>query len=925
MNKIELLFTGNSSSAVKAARETEAAVGRVGESAKASSSGLSSAFAGASKGALALTKAFAPLVLALGTVEFAKGAIEGAENLRKAQESLAAAIEHTGGNAAQLVGSYAATAKAAAQFGINQTEATQALAKATLLTGDAARAQRAYTEAVLISKATGRDLNSVLTATAKGQDGITTSLRRYGILVSKTETGQQQLNQVMKTFGGQAAANTSQADKLRANFENLQTTLGTALLPAFNKIVTALNRVVVFLESPAVAKAAKLFAGVFVNIFKQLDSVVDAFVDAFHGNWGNLWSDVQAIVVGSFRNIFGFLAAVGARLAPIAVWLGETMANGIVSGMNGVGSAIAGIMQGAINVVIAAINAMISKVNSVKWGSVDTHIPGVGKIGGFGGLGIGKIGGVSGLGAAVNVSAPFSPGALPSFNLPGIGGLNFGGGGSGLGSGLPTGSGLPDPGVGTGAGGGTKTTPNAKIPAAWAHALAVFRDNMTKAQLMVLKDQEDATIKAIEAETGVQDKTGAIDRVKAAYQSAAGKLQAKISAQQLKAAHATIAEIEKAATGAAATLALAQAAGKPAQVILVDQQRLLADYQKEAAELSARVAASSGKAKTAYQTALTTIREKVQSTHDAVVSSLQGLAQTAAASLQTVIGQVQQAADLALGQQFFQGGLQTPSEAKLAAMQSEDTRQALAQALTDAQAQLESDLSAQADAATIAQDKEAADQAQRAIDENNLAIQATAERAQADKDFATAEFNLNAQIDGLSKNVGDGSDVFASLNVLLAGFGINLSALTDAGGTGLLSQLTSAISDTVSAFQALTAALGGKVTPAGAGAAAAGSLAAAFGLSPGAAARAGIGSGGATFTIPGFATGGIVTMPTLAMIGEAGPEAVIPLDRYGGKGVTISFAGANIYGAPTRQILDSWAAGIASALERRGTGMAIAR
>jgi SLT domain-containing protein len=38
-----------------------------------------------------------------------------------------------------------------------------------------------------------------------------------------------------------------------------------------------------------------------------------------------------------------------------------------------------------------------------------------------------------------------------------------------------------------------------------------------------------------------------------------------------------------------------------------------------------------------------------------------------------------------------------------------------------------------------------------------------------------------------------------------------------------------------------------------------------------------------------LAQGGIVTSPTLAMIGEAGPEAVIPLNRAGGMGM-----GANI-------------------------------
>ena len=43
-------------------------------------------------------------------------------------------------------------------------------------------------------------------------------------------------------------------------------------------------------------------------------------------------------------------------------------------------------------------------------------------------------------------------------------------------------------------------------------------------------------------------------------------------------------------------------------------------------------------------------------------------------------------------------------------------------------------------------------------------------------------------------------------------------------------------------------------------------------------------TGGAGLAVPAMATGGIVTGPTLALIGEAGPEAVIPLDRLGSMG-----------------------------------------
>ena len=43
-----------------------------------------------------------------------------------------------------------------------------------------------------------------------------------------------------------------------------------------------------------------------------------------------------------------------------------------------------------------------------------------------------------------------------------------------------------------------------------------------------------------------------------------------------------------------------------------------------------------------------------------------------------------------------------------------------------------------------------------------------------------------------------------------------------------------------------------------------------------------------------FADGGIVTKPTLGLVGEAGPEAIIPLTKagaLGGGGITINIAG----------------------------------
>ena len=73
-----------------------------------------------------------------------------------------------------------------------------------------------------------------------------------------------------------------------------------------------------------------------------------------------------------------------------------------------------------------------------------------------------------------------------------------------------------------------------------------------------------------------------------------------------------------------------------------------------------------------------------------------------------------------------------------------------------------------------------------------------------------------------------------------------------------------------------------------------------------------------------LAAGGIVTAPTFALVGEAGPEAVVPLDRWNGGGITINlhFAKGFMTGSP-RAIANELSRPIADALERLGPGMAL--
>jgi hypothetical protein len=66
------------------------------------------------------------------------------------------------------------------------------------------------------------------------------------------------------------------------------------------------------------------------------------------------------------------------------------------------------------------------------------------------------------------------------------------------------------------------------------------------------------------------------------------------------------------------------------------------------------------------------------------------------------------------------------------------------------------------------------------------------------------------------------------------------------------------------------------------------------------------GIGGSGFDVPDIpmlAQGGIVTSPTLAMIGEAGPEAVIPLNRAGGMGMGGNTITVNVNGGDPNAVV----------------------
>lgn len=300
----------------------------------------------------------AGLALAGGLALGIEKSFAAGEKLKVAQDSLTTAIKHTGGNVDVLTGQYTKTAQAAAQFGVNQTDATTALARSTELTGNAAAAQRAYQEALVISKATGKDFNAVLTATAKGQEGITTSLQRYGIEVAKGTPGVKQYTDVMGRFGGQAAANTTATQQLSANFQNLTANLGTLLIPVVNKVASVLTALTGFLQKH-------------MTLTKVLIGVVAGLTAGLLALSAATWAVNVAMDANPIGIVIVALAALGTALV-IAWEKSRTFRNVVIGAWNDIKSTTSAVFDFVKSVITGTINGAITAFKDVK--SFATHL-----------------------------------------------------------------------------------------------------------------------------------------------------------------------------------------------------------------------------------------------------------------------------------------------------------------------------------------------------------------------------------------------------------------------------------------------------------------------------------------------------------------------------------------------------------------------
>lgn len=240
--------------------------------------------------------------------------------------------------------------------------------------------------------------------------------------------------------------------------------------------------------------------------------------------------------------------------------------------------------------------------------------------------------------------------------------------------------------------------------------------------------------------------------------------------------------------------------------------------QQEVDALKRKLAGAAGKQRTAIQDEISAVSKELADVQQGILQSLQGAVQTLQTRVGNLFGKVQQQFAAAfeqqtqsmvddLGAKFFQNGLMTPLEGQLAGMQASDRLQSLQDALTGARDQLAKDQNTLAavvyeattgitsylyDSESLKQveaDNKAIAAAQRALDENDIAIRAAAERSQADRDYTsqlkqlqqtrtTLENAMNDQLAKLSEQLQNGTGSMQALSAIAAYYGIQISSTT---------------------------------------------------------------------------------------------------------------------------------------------------
>lgn len=286
--------------------------------------------------------AFAAAGAAVGA--FAVDAIKAAAEDEKGQKRLADNLKALGGATDEQVARteefISATSRATATA---DDQLRPALGRLTRATGDIDEAQKLLSLSLDLSAASGKSVDTVANALGKAYEGNETALGRLGLGLDITKLKNQDVETTMKdlasTYGGfaenQAATTEGKFQSIKIAQDEIKESIGTALLPAMEKLTSF--------------------------ILEDIVPAVEAFVAGLTGNQG-----AKASLSDTEKTAFEWGERIKKLIKTVINFKDEIILLGKVLGTVFVVNKLAAFATGAV----AAIRTIVTAMNALRTSSV---------------------------------------------------------------------------------------------------------------------------------------------------------------------------------------------------------------------------------------------------------------------------------------------------------------------------------------------------------------------------------------------------------------------------------------------------------------------------------------------------------------------------------------------------------------------------
>ena len=242
--------------------------------------------------------------------------VKAAAEDAKSQKILADQLQRTtGATKAQIAASEEFVSKLSLQTGVLDDTLRPALTNAVRGTGSLEKGQKLLAMALDGAAASGKPVDTVMNALIKAQNGNTASLYKLAPELKKTKGG---LDEYAASVKGAAEASANPFDRFKVAMEEVKETVGGALLPVINKLVTALMPIIQQV-GPLLAKVMEALTPIFDAIIAVLPGLITAMQPII---------DIVQMLATTFGDVLGKTIV---ALMPIIIKVAEII--GSVLGM----------------------------------------------------------------------------------------------------------------------------------------------------------------------------------------------------------------------------------------------------------------------------------------------------------------------------------------------------------------------------------------------------------------------------------------------------------------------------------------------------------------------------------------------------------------------------------------------------------------